>query len=133
MYIYKMYLVSAQGYINAGVRFLKIEKTDEIWPSMKDIGIGLGVRNISDLVIREIRCIYEKKELKEEIKNYKMTEKEVYKKFDNLSEDELNTKNNKNTFVRNNVMTNIIKHCRKEKQSNKSNRPIQKKINDSRF
>ena len=119
-----MYLVSAQGYINAGVRFLKIEKTDEIWPSMKDIGSGLGVRNISDLVIKEIHGIYEKKELKEEIKNYKMTEREVYKKFDNLSEDELNTKNNKNTFVRNNVMTNIIKHCRGEKKSNKSNRRI---------
>ena len=53
-----------------------------------------------------------------------MTEREVYKKFDNLSEDELNTKNNKNTFVRNNVMTNIIKHCRGEKKSNKSNRRI---------
>ena len=119
-----MYLVSAQGYINAGVRFLKIEKTDEIWPSMKDIGSGLGVRNISDLVIKEIHGIYEKKELKEEIKNYKMTEREVYKKFGNLSEDELDTKNNKNTFVRNNVMTNIIKHCRGEKKSIKSNRRI---------
>ena len=32
-----------------------------------------------------------------------MTEKEIYEKFDNLSEDELNTKNDKNTFVRNNV------------------------------
>ena len=65
-----------------------------------------------------------KKELKEEIKNYKMTEREVYKKFGNLSEDELDTKNNKNAFVRNNVMTNIIKHCRGEKKSNKSNRRI---------
>ena len=62
-----------------------------------------------------------------------MTEREVYKKFGNLSEDELDTKNNKNAFVRNNVMTNIIKHCRGEKKSNKSNRRIQKKINDSRF
>ena len=32
-----------------------------------------------------------------------MTEKEIYEKFDNLSEDELNTKNDRNTFVRNNV------------------------------
>ena len=35
--------------------------------------------------------------------------------FDNLSKDELNTKNNKNIYFRNNVMTNIIKHCRGEK------------------
>ena len=45
-----------------------------------------------------------------------MTEREIYEKFDNLSEDESNTKSNKNTFVRNNVMTNIIKHCRDEKK-----------------
>ena len=32
-----------------------------------------------------------------------MTEKEIYEKFDSLSEDELNTKNDKSTFVRNNV------------------------------
>ena len=58
----------------------------------------------------------EKKLTKEEIKNYKMTEREIYEKFYNLSEDELNTKNNKNMFVKNNVMTNIIEHCRGEKK-----------------
>ena len=91
--------------------------------SMKDVGNGIKVKNISDLVLKEIRGIYGKKNLtKEEINNYKMTEREIYEKFDNLSEDELNTKNNKNTFVRNNVMTNIIKHPRGEKKRNKSNR-----------
>ena len=89
IYIYIMYLVSSQGYINAGVDVLKIRKTGEIWPNMKDIESGLRVTNISDLVMKEIRGIYEKKELtKEEIKNYKMTEREIYKKFDNLSKDE---------------------------------------------
>ena len=75
----------------------------------------------------------EKKLTKEEIKDYKMTEREIYEKFDNLSKNELNTKSNKNVYVKNNVMTNIIKHCRGEKKRNKSNRRIQKKINDSRF
>ena len=51
---------------------------------------------------------------KEKINNYKMTEKKIYKKFSNLSEDEFNTKSNKNIYVRNDVMTNIIKHCRGE-------------------
>ena len=46
-----------------------------------------------------------------------MAEREIYEKLYNLSENELNTKNNKNTFVRSNVMTNIIKHCRGEKRS----------------
>ena len=45
-----------------------------------------------------------------------MTEREVYEKFDNLNEDEFNTKKNNNTFVRNNFLTNIIKHSRCEKK-----------------
>ena len=88
-----------------------------------------------DLVLKEIYGIYIKKELtKEEIKNYKMSEREIFKKFDNLKEDELNTKSNKSVQVKNIIMTNIIKHCRGEKKKrNKSNRPIQKKINGSRL
>ena len=52
---------------------------------------------------------------KEEIKDYKMTEREIYRKY-NLSEDELNIKSNKNVYVKNTVMTNIIKHCRGERK-----------------
>ena len=40
--------------------------------------------------------------------------KRILKKFDNLSKKELNTKN-KRTYVRNDVMTTIIKRCRGEK------------------
>ena len=59
--IYKMALLSEQGYTNAGVNFLKIRKTGEIWVNMKCIEDGLGVENISDLVLKEMRGIYEKK------------------------------------------------------------------------
>ena len=45
-----------------------------------------------------------------------MTEREIYEKFDNLSKDELNTKSNKNVYVKDNVMANIIKHSRGEKK-----------------
>ena len=73
--------------------------------------------NISDLVSKEIYSIYEKRKLtKEEIKCYKMTEREIFKMFDNLNEDELNTKINKNVYVKNTIMTNIIKHCKGEKK-----------------
>ena len=83
-----MYLISIQGYTNANVHHLKIRKTDEIWVNMKDIGDGLGVTNISDLVLKQIYGIYDKRKLKKkEIKNYKMTEKEIFEKFDNLSND----------------------------------------------
>ena len=81
-----MYVISAEGYINASVNILKIRKTGELWISIKDIGDGLSVKNISDLVLKEIYGIYEKGKLtKEEIKNYKMTEREIFEKFDNLS------------------------------------------------
>ena len=45
-----------------------------------------------------------------------MTEREIYEKFGNLSEDELNTKRNKNVYVRNYVITTLIKRCRSEKK-----------------
>ena len=109
-----MSLISAEGYKNAGVSHLTIKKTGELWVSIKDVGDGLGVKNISDLVLKEI---YGKKKFKkEETKCYKMTEKEIFKKFDNLNEDELNTKSNKSVYVKNTIMTNIIKHCRGEKK-----------------
>ena len=109
--------ISAEGYKNAKVHFLKIRKTGELWISIKDVGDGLGVKNISDLVLKEIYGIYEKRKLtKEEIKNYKMTEREIFEKFDNLSNDELNTMSSKFVYVKYNFMTNIIKHCRGEKK-----------------
>ena len=67
----------------------------------------------------------EKKQLtKEEIKNYKMTETEINENFANLSNDKLNKKSSKFVYVKNNVMTNVIKHCRGEKKRYKSNRWI---------
>ena len=55
-----MYLISAQEYKNANVHWSRIRKTGEIWVSMKDVRDGLGVTNISDLVLKEIYGIYKK-------------------------------------------------------------------------
>ena len=104
-----MCLISTQGYTNANVHHLKIRTTDEIWVIMKDIGDGLGVTNIYDLVWKEIYGIYEKRKLtKEETKNYKTTEREIFEKFDNLGNDKLNTKSGKFVYVKNNVMTLLL-------------------------
>ena len=65
-----------------------------------------------------------KKLTKEEIKCYKMTKREMFEKFDNLNKYQLNAKSNKNVYVKNNIITNITKHCRGEKKRNKSNRWI---------
>ena len=108
-----MYLISAEGYKNADVHILIIKKAGEIWASMKDAGSGMGVKNISDLVLKEIYGICEtKKPTKEQINEYKMTKREIHERFDNSSEEELNAKSNKNIYVRYDVMTTIIKRCR---------------------
>ena len=96
MCMYKMYLILAEGYKNANVEFLTIRATSEIWVSIKDVGRGIGVKNISDLVLKEIYGICETKNpSKEQVNEYKMTKREIYKKFTNLSKQELNKKNNR--------------------------------------
>ena len=83
---------------------------------MKNVKNGMGVTNMSDLILKEIYGICETKNpSKEQVNEYKMTKREIYKKFTNLSQEELNTKNNKKTYVRNDVMTTVIKRCRGEK------------------
>ena len=115
--MYKMYLMSAEGYKNADADAKIVRKTGEIWASMKDVKSGISIKNISDLVLKELRGVLKTKNpTKEQISEYKITEKEFYEKFDNLSEGQLNTKSNKTVYVRNDVMTTIIKRCRGEKK-----------------
>ena len=84
--MYKMYLISAERYEHAEVDFLRARKTDEIWVSMKTLHDDLGVKNMSDLILKEIYSKYERKSLTDnEIKKYKMTEG-VFKKYNKLSE-----------------------------------------------
>ena len=90
-----MYLISAEGYKNANVKFLTIKTTSDLWVNMEDVGSGMRVRNISDFNLKEIYGICETKNpTKKQVNEYKMTEREIYKKFYNLSEKELNTKKN---------------------------------------
>ena len=115
--MYKMYLISAEGYKIANVEFLTIKTTSEIWVNMKDVGSGIGVKNVSDLVLKEIYCICETKNpTKEQVNDYKMTKREIYKRFTNLSKKELNTKNNKSPYARNDVMATILNDVEEKKQ-----------------
>ena len=52
-----MDLISVERYNNAGVHTIQVK--NDIWVSMKDVGNGLGVKNISGL--KEIQGHYEKK------------------------------------------------------------------------
>ena len=72
---------------------------------------------MSDLILKEIYCKYERKNLTDnEIKKYKMTEREVFQKYDNLSEHELNNQNDKEVSVRINVITSVTVNCTGEKK-----------------
>ena len=46
-----MYLISAKGYKNAN-DFLNIKTTSEIWVSMEDVGSGIDVKSMSDLLLK---------------------------------------------------------------------------------
>ena len=59
--MYKMYLISAEGYMNANVDFLIIKTTSKIWVSMKDVGSGMGIKNISDLVLKKYMVFVKQK------------------------------------------------------------------------
>ena len=52
-----MDLISVEIYNNAGVHTIQVK--NDIWVSMKNVGNGLGVKNISDLVWKEIYGKYE--------------------------------------------------------------------------
>ena len=55
---------------------MTIKTTSEIWVSMKDVGSGIGVKNISDSVLKEIYGICETKNpSKEQVNEHKMTKK----------------------------------------------------------
>ena len=67
-----MYLILAEGYKNARVQVLIKKKTGEIWASMKNVQDAFDVKNMSDLILKEIYGIYEKKTLqKSKLKNTK--------------------------------------------------------------
>ena len=75
-----MYLISAEGYKNANIDFLTIKTTSKIWVSMKDVGSSMVVKNISDLVLKEIDGICETKNpTKEQVNGYKMTKRKFRK------------------------------------------------------
>ena len=105
-----MDLISIEGHENANVICLK-NKNGDLWVIMKGVKYSLGVKNMSDLVLKEIYDAHGNKNLtKEEIKYYKMTEREFFKTFYGYDKDSLNTKSNKTIFVKNTIMTNIIKN-----------------------
>ena len=62
------------------MHFLRVRKTGEIWLSMKDVHKGVGVKNMSEIILKEISRIYETKNLtNKQIKKYKWVRKKFFK------------------------------------------------------
>ena len=91
---------------------------------------GLGVKTLSHLILKEIYHRYGTKNLtNEQTKKCKIFERGISEKYDNFSENELNTKSNKNVYARSDVMTFVVEYCRdEEKKRGKKNRWTQKKL-----
>ena len=53
MLIQELKKISANGYTNAGVHHLSVKKAGEIWVSMKNAHDDLGVKNMSDLILKK--------------------------------------------------------------------------------
>ena len=59
---------------------MTIKTTSEVWVSMKDVGSGIGAKNISDLVLKEIYGICEKKNpSKEQVMSIKWQKEKLIK------------------------------------------------------
>ena len=61
-----------------------------------------------------------------------MTQREIFKKYDNLSKNELNAKNNKEVYAKM-VLWRLLLNVPRLKKKKRSKRKIQKKIGDSRI
>ena len=87
---------------------------------MKDVGSDLGVKNMSDLVLKEI-------------KKYKMTEREIFERDANLTENQLSENSNKKVYVKTMLLQLLLNGAGVREKRRKKNRWIQKKVDDSRF
>ena len=71
--MYKMVVITVQGYINARVHTITVGNRELYWVKVIDVQNGLGIKSISDLVRKNIQGIFETKDPTEEYK------KKIYK------------------------------------------------------
>ena len=69
-----MFKISAETYRKSGINTIIVSNERNklvIWLNMHDIHVRLGVKNMSDLTIKEIKCIFKRNPWKQEIEEYK--------------------------------------------------------------
>ena len=109
-------ILTIENFVNAGVKTVRIINKNYFWVKMKDVGDGLGLKNMSDMVIKEINgtsC--------SDCKNYKKSLQEI---TNNMHD------NMKDKYIRNDIAEKIIKNCRGVKKpkdnSNKNDKEQQR-------
>ena len=72
--------ISVENYKDSFVYRITVRNKEMFWVRMKEVQNGLGIKNMPDLVGKEIHDIYGTKNPKEEqIRRYKSSEKELVK------------------------------------------------------
>ena len=105
-YSIRMLDISIENYKNEKVNIVAIYNGELLWVKMNDVKMRLGVKNMSDLVRKEIHGVYiTKTPTEEQIREYKRREKEL----DGKSSFSFR-------YVCNDTMSRIIKSCRGEKK-----------------
>ena len=70
--------ISVEKYTNAKVCTIRVSNKELFWIRIYDVQEGIGVKNMSDLVRKEIRGIFRTKNpTKDQIRKYKRLEKEL--------------------------------------------------------
>ena len=91
-----MIFITADTYADARVHTITVKNKELFWVKMIDVQNGLGLKNISDLLRKEMYGIFETKNIiKGQKKKYKRTKKEINKEY-----------------VKSDLMEKIIKNCR---------------------
>ena len=105
-----MVVITGQTYAKAGAHTIKLGNRELFWVNMIDVQKGLGLKNISHLVRKQIQDMHETKyPTKEQKRKYIRTEEELTKQ---------DTDDSKIKYARSDLMEKIMKSCRGVKQCN---------------
>ena len=79
-FFFKMVVIAIENCTNAKVHTIKVGNRELFWVKMIDVQNGLGIKNTSDLVRKEMHSIFETKNpTKKQLKEYKRSLQEITK------------------------------------------------------
>ena len=105
-----MVVITVEAYQNARVHTITVKNKDFFWIEMKDVQDRLGIKNISDLLRKEICGRFGTKDLIEKQKmKYISSEYQITKNFKD---------SDLYKYAKNKLMEKIIKNCRGVKKCN---------------